>query len=223
MRFGSSYSDSTDDPSFEILKVATQNLNWKVDFFDCPSWKRCLLLMESGDIDMMPGLFKTSEREKYMYYVEPPYFGERIAFYFRKGQGSDVKEHKNLKGLTIGVRIGVKHVEPFDSDTSLDKFEVPIANQMYKMLQAGRIDTFIGNEAQDALLKDSEFKDQFEKAPYQLPSGDDYFTISKKSPYAKDRFKFGKVLKQFIDSGKVKEIYKKFGHDWRPPTQQAPK
>jgi len=92
------------------------------------------------------------------------------------------------------------------------------------MLQAGNIDTFLGDEIRsDSSLLQSGFQGQFEKAPYQVPSGDDYFAISEKSPYAKDRFKFGEVLKQLIDSGKVKEIFSKHGADWNPPTRWVPK
>jgi len=209
--------------SFEIIKLAAAKIDWKVEYFKCP-WKRCLYEVKIGNLDMMGLLFKTPERKETMYYIEPPYNGERTAFYFLKGLGSNVREYKDLKGLTIGVLAGSKFYKPFDSDTTLDKYEVPFVDQKYKMLQAGRIDTFVADEFwYDADLKKSEFKDLFEKAPYRVLSGDYYFSISKKSPYAKDRFKFGEVLKQFIDSGKVKEIFNKHDYNWRPPTRQAPK
>jgi len=208
---------------FDIITLATKKLGWKVDYWECP-WKRCLLMMESGDVDIKGNLYKTPEREVFMVYIEPPYFGERVVFYFLKGKGVQVKEYNGLKGLTIGVEIGAKYFEPFDSDATLDKFEVPFQEQRFNMLQLGRIDTFVADEINiDALLKDSEFKDQFEKAPYRVNAGNDYFAISKKSPYAKDRFKFGEVLKLLIESGNIKEIFKKHGQEWNPPTQLAPK
>jgi len=224
MRYGSTYSDSTDDFSFAIVEFAAMKLNWKVDVWECP-WKRCLLMMESGDLDMLGSLFKTQEREKGMFYVEPPYVSEMVAFYFQKSLGSQLTEYKDLKGLTIGVTIGQKYFEPFDSDSALDKFEMPwVSDQFFKMLKSGRIETFIDNEYfSDRTIKNSRFKDLFEKAPYRVKAGNDYFAISKKSPYFKDRFKFAKVLKQIIESGKVKEIFNKQGYEWHPPTQQAPK
>jgi len=224
LRFGFIDSD-TNFPEFAIVKLAAKKLNWKVGIWECPSWKRCLLMIESGDLDMIGWLFKTPEREFFMYYIEPSYFTERMVLYFLKGKGSDVREYKDLTGLTIGVMIGAKYFEPFDSDATLDKFETPgVADQDLKMLKAGRIDALIAEEgAWDQYIKDSEFNGKFEKAPYSVDAGNDYFVISKKSPYAKDRFKFGEVLKQLIDSGKVKEIFNKYGLEWIPPTQQAPK
>jgi len=159
-----------------------------------------------------------------MHYVEPPYQVEIIAFYFLKGKGSDVKKYSDLKALTIAVGTGSKYFALFDSDATLDKYLVSSTKQRYKMLLAGRIDTFIGDANRyDARLNHSVFKDEFEKAPYRVHAGNDYFAISKKSPYAKDRFKFGEVLKQLIDSGTVKDIFNKYGAEWNPPTQQAPK
>ena len=181
-------------------------------------------MMESGQLDVVGLLFKTPEREQYMYYVEPPYRYERIAFYFTGGKGVDVRKYKDLKGLRIGVQIGSQYFEPFDSDTTLNKHAAVVDNvQRVKMLILGRIDTLIGDETQiDDLLKESEFKDKLEKAPYRVRAGNDYFAISKKSAYAKDRFKFGEKLKQLIDSGKVKEIYDKHDVEWDSPSQQVP-
>jgi len=222
LRFGSNVSE-TRNYSLDIVKHAAKKLNWKFEHFECP-WKRCLFMMGSGEVDMMGRLFKTPEREKFMYYVEPPYFSERIAFYFLQGLGAKVREYRDLMGLSIAVLRGSAYFEPFDSDLTLNKKSITHHLQRYKMLQAGRIDTFIGNELLfDVLLKQSEFKNQFEKAPYQVSAGNDYFTMLKKSPYAKDRLKFDEVLKQLIDSGKVKEIFEKYGTEWNPPTQQAPK
>jgi len=209
--------------SFEIVKLAASKLDWKIEYFPC-TWKRCLLMMESGNLDMMGTLFKTRERAKYMHYIEPPYFSESIVFYFQKGLGSGVREYKDLKGLTIGIIIGIKYFEPFDSDLSLDKFSVTYNEQRHKMLDAGRIDTLITAEiGREADLIGSKYKGLFEKAPYHVKAGDNYFAISKKSPFTKNKLEFGNVLKQLIDSGKVKEIYTKLGLEWRPPTQQAPK
>jgi len=223
LRFGSTFSDSARDPHLAVVKLAAENLDWKAEYFECP-FKRCLFMMGSGDLDMMGLLFKTPEREASLYYIEPPYAAERIVFYFLKGRGSEIREYKDLSDLTIGVMVGVKHFEPFNSDVTLDKFVVPFDEQRFKMLQAGRVDTFVGDEiTDDILLKESNFKGQFEKSPYRVNAGNDYYAISKKSPYAKDRFTFGEVLKQLVDSGKVKEIYNKYGVEWNPPTQQAPK
>jgi len=211
------------DFSFEIVTLVTKKLDWKLEHFECP-WKRCLLMMESGELDIMGFLFKTPKREDYLHFIEPPYRSERIVFYFLKGNGANVKKYEDLMGLTIGVFIGGRFFEPFDSDKTLNKFEVPFYEQRWKMLKAGRIDTLPANEiVADSNIEKMGYIGLFEKAPYRVVAGNDYFAISKKSPYAKDRFIFGEVLKQLIDSGKVKEIFKKYGVEWNPPTQQAPK
>jgi len=208
----------------DLIRIITRLLKWEVLFLECP-WKRCLLMMESGVLDVVGYLVKAPERLEYMYFIDPPYqYSGNAAFYFLKGKGSDVKTYNDLNGLTIGVVIGARYFEPFDSDATLDKFQLSVDEQRFKMLQTGRIDTFLDVDVYvDFILKNNEFKGKFEKAPYVVKSKSGYFGISKKSPYAKDRFKFGEVLKQLIDSGKVKEIHNKYGFEWHPPTQQAPK
>jgi len=138
----------------------------------------------------------------------------RLFSIFKKGKGSQVKGYGDLRGLTIGTDIRGKYFEPFDSDTTLDKFEVPFKIQLFKMLEAGRIDTFAGNEITfDETLKKAGFEKMFEKAPYRVDTKvKGGIVISKKSPFAKDRFKIGEFIRQLLDSGKIMEIELKYDY-----------
>jgi len=206
---------------FESVSLVAKILNWQVIHIKCP-WKRCLLMMKGGNLDMIGGLFKTPERQKYLHYVEPAYFSECIVFYFPKGLGKDVKKYNDLKDLTIGVVRGVLYYEPFDSDQDINKYIAAINYQLFKLLREGRIDAFIGAEIlYSNWLKDSNSKFQVEIAPYRVHAGNDYFGISKKSPYAKDRAKFEQVLKKLLDSGEVEDIYRQHGVEYYAPSQQS--
>jgi polar amino acid transport system substrate-binding protein len=56
----------------DILKGLSTRLDLQLITKGC-GWKRCLKSMELGESDVMTGLFKTPEREKYMQFIEPPY------------------------------------------------------------------------------------------------------------------------------------------------------
>ena len=56
----------------DILTELSQRLDLQLSFIKCP-WKRCLKMMRSGQVDIIPGLLKRAEREEYMEYINPPY------------------------------------------------------------------------------------------------------------------------------------------------------
>jgi len=205
----------------EILRLIANHFNWRIEFFECPS-KRCDIMLSQGELDITSDLM--TEEKKYLHFIEPPlYVSSARVFYFRKGAGLKIEKYEDLKNLTIGMIIRVKYFEPFASDATLVKFPLPFELQLFKMLESGRIDTFVGHEiTSDESLKEGGFENKFEKALYRVdPKEKGGIVISKKSPYAKDRFKIGAFIQQLFDSGKIKEIEAKYGYS--STVQQAPK
>lgn len=191
----------------EILRLISEQLGWKIEVQECP-WKRCMSLLRQGKIDLLSNAAKLTGRNDYLYYVEPPSAtGDDVVFYIMKGKDIKLESYTDLLKLNVGIIFGSVNFEPFDSDGELKKFEVGSTLQLYRMLLGGRIDTFPGHEIMsDYDLAQRDYWGSFEKANYRVEGDDGYFIFSRKSPLAKDRFKFGEVLKQLIESGKVREI-----------------
>lgn len=207
----------------DILRLIAKHHNWEIEFFEC-SIKRCEAEMALGKLDITSHGFNP-ELEDNLHFVEPPlYISSANVFYFRKGTGTKLETHEDLQNLSIGTRVGQKYYKPFSSDTTLNKIKVPYIIQLFKMLEAGRIDTFIGFETStDENLKRSGFKNKFEKAPYRIHlERKGGIHISKKSSFAKDRVKIGEFIQQLLDSGKLKEIEDNYNYS-SSLTQPAPK
>jgi len=213
--------------AIELYGLITERLNWDIDYLECPSGKRCDLLAEEGKLDIYGNLVMGNAYLGYLHYLKPPIekTPSTIVFYLQKGTAK-IESYSDLKGLTVGRALDDENFyEPFISDPSINMFIAVGDIQLFKMLEAGRIDTVIGDEdSTDGYLNNSHLKDRFRKAAYRVDRNAAlHITIPKKSPFAKDRLEIEAVLQQLIKSGKVREIYKKYGVDWTPPTQQAPK
>jgi len=208
----------------DIERLITEKLNWGIDFIECPSFKRCILLAEEGKLDIGGALSNKGSKDR-LYYLQPPLetTTSRVAFYLSK-DAVDIKRYDDLSGLKVGTMIGHSYFEPFDSDSSIQKVRVPGAIQLFKMLEAGRIDAIVSpyEDVSDEMISRSRYKTLFKKADYRVERKAAYhIVIPKKSPFSKDKPKIEEVLRQLVESGKVREIYKQYGLDW--DSLQAPK
>ncbi|NRB39486.1 MAG: transporter substrate-binding domain-containing protein [Pseudomonadales bacterium] len=197
--------------SVETLQFIAEKLAWQIEYVHCPR-KRCFRLMELGLIDIMTGVIKSTEREEYLYFVEPPIiFESPIVFYFPKGRGIRLKNYADLSKLNIGTVIGHKYYGLFDSDHSLNKTMVNSNIQNIKMLLAGRIDTFIGGELDiNMLLAKMGNRDKLEISTYRIDTPLDlYYALSKKSSFIKDSDNIYSAQREYIDSGEAEELMNK--------------
>ncbi|QJB55344.1 transporter substrate-binding domain-containing protein [Pseudodesulfovibrio sp. zrk46] len=180
-------------------------------------WARCLLDMESGQADMMTGLARTSEREKYIDYTSIFYYQCAPAFYERKErEGRPIKHYDDLRNVSIGYTRGSAYFEPFDSDTKLDK--IPATNEalLLNMLIEGRWDVIIGTDCQvDYDIKRLELHKKIIKTSYRPNKKVDlFFGMSKKSRFKYRMKEIETVIQDMLDDGTIKRIAHKYtGHD----------
>ena len=82
--------------NIEIINKLCKKLNLKIEYIKCP-WNRCLHLMENGEADMLSGVLKRPEREKYLHFITPPYKTKSTkAFYLKKKGGVILKKFEDL-------------------------------------------------------------------------------------------------------------------------------
>ncbi len=94
--------EAKDGPDAKILTAIAEELNAEKLFQYAP-FKRRLLMMERGDIDMVCGLLRRPEREAYIHYVLPPYKKRSDTIFFvPKGNTGQIRSYEDLKILKIG-------------------------------------------------------------------------------------------------------------------------
>jgi polar amino acid transport system substrate-binding protein len=124
-----------------MLEELAQRAGIVVEYTECP-WRRCLVMLEAGDVDLISSITKSPERERYLQFIEPPYRnGYDIFFYTR---GADLTRYEDLQGLAIGLIRGGAYFERLDQDRGLAKVAVTREDQLIEMLSRGRLEVIVG-------------------------------------------------------------------------------
>lgn len=196
----------------KILNHITKRLNLNMKIIHVPFARR-LAYMETGRIDLMVGLLKSKNREKYIHFINPPYkHTASKVFFVLKGHKSSIKKYSDLKNLKIGVRIKSKYFKRFDDDASLDKVKVSKLSQSLRMLLKNRVDAVINSAASGIeTINKMKIHNKIEIAEY-YDHRDQYvyLGISKKSPLMDHVGEIEKELKKMVKSGEIKEIIKNY-------------
>lgn len=196
----------------EILRELARRLNLTVEATTC-NWVQCLRKMETGRQDVISAALRRPEREKYMFYITPPYIlCSNKLFYILRGSGVEINGYRDVHGLKVGVLNGSAYFAPFDDDPKVNKVAVLRTEQLLYMLNAGRLDAMIGTElVTDYLIRERGLEGRFVKSAFRHDSGTPFhFAISKKSPLAAMLPRFNAVMKALIDEGFVARVVEKY-------------
>lgn len=168
--------------NIDIMNALADRLGFEVVYRPYP-FKRVLVLLESGEIDMTGGLARSAEREAYARYLEPSYQKTIRVFIIRRESGIRLRTYADLIPLRIGVRAGNRLYEPFDSDPRLMKVEAHSVDQLFQMLLAGRTDVIVGGSIQlRHAAKVSGYASKVKLAPYTVETQDGgFFALSRAS------------------------------------------
>jgi len=131
-------------------------------------WARGLAALEQGSADLMTGLARTPERERYIRYLDAPYYACSPRFYASPALAMRLNDYASLRGLRIGYVLESVYFQPFDDDQALDKVGVSNESQLLEMLVRGRIDALVGTDCQvDYALLAPELAGRIVKAAFR--------------------------------------------------------
>ena len=197
----------------DILQHVANDLDLNLVTKGC-GWKRCLKHMEIGGSDVMTGLYKTPEREKYMTFIEPAYYTTQgICFYTLKSKALHINQYEDLKPLTIGTVKKVAYFERFDKDVSLNKFESITGNTLFRLLEGERIDTIVLNCVNgDISIKEGDRGNLITRAKYIFKAHRPvYLAISNKSLLLSRQDEFSQSLQKLLDNNEINKILESYG------------
>ncbi|EZH84339.1 ABC transporter substrate-binding protein [Ectopseudomonas composti] len=151
----------------DLLNELSRRTGMRFDVQRAP-WARGLAALEQGTADMMTGLAKTPERERYIRYLDAPYYACSPRFYASPALALRLNDYASLRGLRIGYVLESVYFQPFDNDKALDKVGVSNEQQLLEMLARGRIDALVGTDCQvDYSLLEPKLAGRIVKAAYQ--------------------------------------------------------
>ena len=196
----------------EVLQEIGRQMGIALEFRN-GTLEECLEMMKQGTADLMTSLLRRAEREPYILYVQPRYRtrSDKVFYVFKERQ-TPIRTYDDLKPLKIGVKAGTKYALQFDNDQELNKLSAQSIKINISKLVAGQIDTFITTETEgDYWIKTLGLQDRITKASFKFQQLDPiYMGISKQSAFAKEAKRFGRILKDLVDQGKVQRLVEKY-------------
>lgn len=175
-------------------------------------WARGLAELQQGKADLMTGLAKNPERERYVDYLARPYYACAPRFYAAPAFAAALTDYPQLRAHPIGYVLESVYFEPFDSDRQLEKRGVSSETQLLQMLVRGRLPVVIGTDCQvDYELRDPALAAQIAKARYQPAARTELFLgFSRQRPLRAERQQIAEALEQMLAEGWVEHAAKHY-------------
>lgn len=185
--------------------IRSHDIDLTFSYYYCPL-KRCLMMMEKGQLDLKTGLLHRPEREDFMHFITPTY-QEYVskAFYLHAHARHEINRYEDLAALRVGLSRASVNFPKFDADTDLSKMEVSGTSKGLKMLVAGRFDAFIGTElVTDYVIRERKLTPFIRKAAYKYKKRNPgFFGVSKKSELALYLPQLTEAMRTIVDKGLV--------------------
>lgn len=156
------YQVLADEPygsHIDALKVMANVLNKKLEYVRSPNFARCIVMLRNGEVDVIAGLGKTPERQKFAFYTP---FKPADALKVISKKSITINKYEDFTGKIIGVSRGTMYFSRFDNDKSLKKISIQNERVGLTLLLKNRIDLMmtspillesLSTEISDANLK----------------------------------------------------------------------
>lgn len=173
-------------------------------------WNRALLEVERGGTDGIPMLLKTPEREAYMDFSAPLITGYNLVWSIaRDGAVFDWNRIEDFHGKILGVVKGYSYGAEIDGAIAAGRISVlqaPTVEQLFAMLEAGRIDLVLANDAVGYAL--ARQRREIEIKPSRRPVNSEtfYIGLSKKSPSVRLIPEIDRAIERLRRAGIIERI-----------------
>ena len=193
----------------EIVSQVARELNLEIKISPSGHWKRALANTANGNFDIIMGLSKNAERMKVFDYTVPVAQDPVSVIVWHDSDLQYNGTWESLKKYQGGVRLGARFNPSLNTHIydDLSVHRVPNHASIYRQLERGRIDYFIGghfsamvNASDLGILKNIKLLEP------ALGSDDVYMAFSKKSPCRYLIGAFTNILSQMKSADKINGI-----------------
>ncbi len=184
--------------SWDVLRESFQELGYTIELFVTP-WPRAMAYLEKGKADILFPTGKNSQRLQRFDYSRESINPVRFVVFVPVDSPIELRGLDTLNGLTIGVKRGFSYGDDWEKAVLIKKVDVGTILQGFKMLNARRLDGFLGYELSwDHLLRKVHWESRYRKIPVLTPSSE-YLVALKTNPR-------GRTLLTAFDTGKQRIV-----------------
>ena len=196
----------------DLARVIGEKLNIPVELDALIPWKRMLLYLKQGKLDMTAAIFFTQQRAAEYQYTKS-YFANTSLVYVLKGKEFAFDKFEDLVGLVGGSSVGSigDEFDTFAIEHKLRLEKVRSVEQLTKKLLAGRNDYFISDTLMVSQhLKQNGLEDKIVSLPHPVSKTSVFFALSRKSPCLALLPKIDAVIAQTKQDGTLQKIVDKY-------------
>ncbi len=177
-------------------------------------FKRCLLMMKTGQAQLIGGIQDKADRENYLFLIPYKPNSNKI-FLLRARDPRKIRYLTDLEGKTVGTVLGYTYFKEFDKNPKIEKSSVRAIELSLKKLDAGRIDAVICPENQWQVLatEDPDYASQFRVAAYRYDKANPVnIGISQNSWLGSPEYvrAFKTAVREMNQSGEIVKIIAEF-------------
>ena len=195
--------------SIDLVTQIFSELNIKVVTDKGGPWKRVVLRAQQGKVDMLVGVRRNPEREKFLDFIEPPITPAAQAIFILKESDFVYRDWNDLKGKVGATTLGVSFGSEFDDFAKKNLYieRVKTINQNFRKLLKHRIDYILGPLLPTLLYAEKSgyrYRIKFIRKPFMII--DEYVAFSKLSNCRKHSDYFNKRIAEITADGSMDEL-----------------
>ncbi|MEM7407628.1 MAG: transporter substrate-binding domain-containing protein [Pseudomonadota bacterium] len=196
--------------SWDILRESLHSQGYTIELNIVP-WARALALTKAGKTDVLFPAGFNDERAKVFEYSKEPINLAQFMIYVKPESPVVWESLNSLNNLKVGAVRGWNYGEKWNNNKAIRKHEVNKISQLFKMLDAGRLDAVAGYEVNfDYALKLDGNKNTYRKLP-PFDSSSEFVVSSKSLPNARkllDVFDAGR--REIVKNGMFDRMVRKW-------------
>ncbi|MFC3151200.1 substrate-binding periplasmic protein [Litoribrevibacter euphylliae] len=173
-------------------------------------FKRALHSAKNGD-GVVVGVVKNEQRTTFLDYSEP-FYVEKNLLWMRKGHAFKFTNVEDLKGYSLGIKLGWSYGDEFDHAKEAELFSIIDGDtkQLYALLDAKRLDAVVDNDlAAQRLIPKLNLSHELESLSEPLLLANIYLATQKgRDP--EFLAAFNRSLKKLKSSNRLAEIQARF-------------
>ena len=198
--------------AYDFAKIIGEKLNIPVELNATLPWKRMLLYLEKGELDMTVALYWTKEREV-LYQYTIPYFENEARVFVLKGNEFTFEKLEDLIDRRGALSLGTlgEEFETFAKQHKLRLQRVKTTTLITRKLLAGRYDYFSLDYLNGMLyLKDEGLQGQIVPLPHPVSTAAVHFALSRQSPCLALLPQINAVIEKSKQDGTLQAIVDKY-------------
>lgn len=202
----------------DLVRAALKGLNCDARFVELP-WARALRELELGRLDILPGAFRTPEREKFAFFSRPVNRSPNVLFVakaaaakYRLKTLADIASTEFRLGAQIGVAYGADYEALVKTPAFAARItQVTSRRSAWKMIELDRLDGIIADENTGLVeLQQMGLSDRIAKTDIIVSGEASMMALSQASLTPEFVADFDRSLNALMADGRYKKIVERY-------------